>query len=122
MDDEEMVRSVVSKMLKSIGYEICTATDGAEAIELYKKAAESGTSFDAVVMDLTIPGGMGGKEGIQRLLEIDPECKAIVSSGYSTDPVMADFKKYGFKGAVVKPYKLKELSEEVHKVIAEKEK
>jgi PAS domain S-box-containing protein len=117
MDDEEMVRSVVSKMLKSIGYEICTATDGAEAIELYKKAAESGTPFDAVVMDLTIPGGMGAKEAIQRLLEIDPECKAIVSSGYSDDQVMSNYRQYGFRNVLKKPYRMGEMREVIHSVI-----
>lgn len=110
MDDEEMVRLVARTMLKRIGYEVESATDGAEAIELYKKAKESGQPFDAVIMDLTVPGGIGGKEAIKRILDVDPEVKAIVSSGYFNDPVMADFKRYGFCGVVAKPYTIGELS------------
>ncbi len=117
MDDEEIVRDVAGEMLKSIGYEVEFAVDGEESIDLYKKAKESGQPFDAVIMDLTIPGGMGGKEAIKRLTIIDPEVKAIVSSGYSNDPIMADYKGYGFSGVIVKPYKIKELSEELNKVI-----
>jgi DNA-binding NarL/FixJ family response regulator len=81
-----------------------------------------GQPFDVVIMDLTIPGGMGGKEAIKKLLEIDPKVKAIVSSGYSTDPVMADFRSYGFSGVAVKPYNIEELSEILDKVIKEKDK
>lgn len=110
MDDEEMIRLVARTMLKRIGYEVEFATDGSEAIEMYKKAKEFGHPFDAVIIDLTIPGGMGGKEAIKKLLEINPEVKAIVSSGYSNDPVMADFRKYGFCGVVAKPYTIGELS------------
>jgi CheY-like chemotaxis protein/anti-sigma regulatory factor (Ser/Thr protein kinase) len=111
MDDEEMVRLVARTMLKRIGYEVESANDGAEAIELYKKAKELGQPFDAVIMDLTVPGGMGGKEAIKKILDVDPEVKAIVSSGYFNDPVMADFKRYGFCGVVAKPYTIRELSE-----------
>jgi len=118
MDDEENVRRVAGEMLKSIGYEVSFARDGAEAIELYKKAGKSGKPFDAVVMDLTVPGGMGGKEAIKKLLEIDSEVKAIVSSGYSNDPIMADFKKHGFSGVVAKPYTIEELSKILHRVRA----
>lgn len=117
MDDEEIVRDVVGEMLKSVGYEVEFAQDGAKAIELYKKVKESGESFNAVIMDLTIPGGMGGKEAIKKLLEIDPAVKAIVSSGYSNDQIVTDFRKYGFCGVISKPYKIKELSEVLHKVI-----
>ena len=117
MDDEEIIREIASNMLFSAGYTVTTATDGAEAIELYKKSIESGNPFDAVVIDLTVPGGMGGRETIQRLIEVNPEIKAIVSSGYSNDPVMADFARYGFMGVVAKPYKTKELSEVLHRVI-----
>lgn len=117
MDDEEIVRKVAGKMLEHLGYEVEFAKDGAEAIELYKKAKESGEPFDAVIMDLTIPGGMGGKEAIQRLLEIDPQVKAIVSSGYSNDPIMSNFIEYGFSGVVVKPYKIEDLSKTLHEIM-----
>ncbi len=119
MDDEEIIRKVAGEMIKVLGYEVEFAKDGAEAIELYKKAKESAQPFDAIIMDLTIPGGMGGKETIQELIEIDPETKAIVSSGYSNDPIMADYRKYGFCGVIAKPYKIKELGEILYKVITE---
>ncbi|HJP17692.1 MAG TPA: response regulator [Nitrospinota bacterium] len=115
MDDLEIVKELADLALRRMGYEVELAEDGSKAIELYKKAKESGKPFDAVIMDLTVPGGMGGKEAIQKLLEIDPKAKAIVSSGYSNDPVMADFRKHGFVAFLVKPFKL----EELHKVLAE---
>ena len=118
MDDEKHVRDTAASMLSSIGYEAITAIDGAEAIEIYKEAMSSASPFDAVIMDLTIPGGMGGEETIQRLMEIDPEVKAIVSSGYSNDPILANFREYGFMGFIAKPYKIQKLSEILHGVIA----
>lgn len=117
IDDEKYVRDTMAEMLSSLGYDVTTSLDGAEAIELYKEAGESGNPFDGVIADLTIPGGMGGKETIQKLIEIDPEVKAIVSSGYSNDPIMTDFKKHGFKDIIPKPYKTRELSEVLHRVI-----
>ena len=96
-----------------------STSDGAEAIDLYKKGKESGNPLYVVIVDLTVPGGIGGKEAIKRLLEIDPGVRAIVSSGYSNDPVMSDFKRYGFRGVVVKPYRLKDLAEVVHRVITD---
>ena len=117
MDDEDSIRDAVSQMLRYIGYEVESARDGAEAIELYKRAQGSERPFDAVILDLTIPGGMGGKEAVQKLREIDSQVKAIVSSGYSHDPVMADFKQYGFCGVVVKPYKIEELREVLYNVV-----
>ena len=116
MDDEEIVRNVAGEMLKHLGYAVEFAGDGAEAIELYKKARESDKPFDAVIMDLTVPGGMGGKEAINKLLEIDPHVKVIVSSGYSNDPVLAEFRKYGFTGMVTKPYNIEELSKILDRV------
>ncbi|MBN1228091.1 MAG: PAS domain S-box protein [Deltaproteobacteria bacterium] len=117
MDDEQQLRNVTSRMLEYLGYEVITAKDGTEAIELYRKAQESGQVFDAVIMDLTVPGGMGGLESMQRLLEVDPRIRAVVSSGYSQDPVMADYRTYGFKGVISKPYEVSELSEVLHKIL-----
>jgi len=117
MDDEKMIRDVVGDMLGILGYEAGFAKDGAEAVELYKKAEQSVRPFDAVIMDLTVPGGMGGKEAVRKLAEIDPEVKAIVSSGYSDDPVMADFRKYGFSNVVAKPYNIKELGDALYEVL-----
>ncbi len=118
MDDEDLVRDVLRISLSNLGYDVVCAHEGREAIILYEQALKSGYPFDAVIMDLTIPGGMGGKEAVIRLREIDPGVKAIVSSGYSHDPIMAHFKEYGFSGVVSKPYSLKMLSETVHAVIA----
>lgn len=120
MDDEEMIRDVAGRILARIGYEVESARDGAEAIALYEKARENGRPYDVVIMDLTIPGGMGGKEAVQKLLAIDPGVKAIVSSGYSSDPIMAEYREHGFRGVVAKPYTIKTLSETVRKIISEK--
>jgi len=117
MDDEEFIRKVAGEMLKSLGYSVEFAIDGSEAIELYKKALKSAEPFAAVIMDLTIPGGMGGKEAIRELLKIDPEVKAIVSSGYSNDPIMSDCKKYGFVDFIAKPYKISELGKMLKEII-----
>jgi PAS domain S-box-containing protein len=114
MDDEEMVRLVTGEILGELGYEAAFARDGGEAIECYRNAKESGQPFDAVIMDLTIAGGMGGKDAIRKLLEYDPAAKAIVSSGYSNDPVMANFRKHGFRDVIVKPYKTIDLSRVLH--------
>jgi len=122
MDDEPLLRDIASKMLAKLGYEIACAKDGEEAIGLYKNAKELGQPFDAVVMDLTIPGGMGGKDAITKLLEIDPEAKAVVSSGYSADPVMANFRDYGFSGVIPKPFNHKDLSEILNKLLVSKDK
>jgi PAS domain S-box-containing protein len=120
MDDEEIVRDLAYGILSNIGYKVTIAADGAEAIELYKKAKQFGRPFDAVIMDLTVPGGMGGREATRKLTEIDPEAKVIVSSGYSNDPIMFDFRKHGFSDVIAKPYKVKELSEVLHKVISDR--
>jgi two-component system, cell cycle sensor histidine kinase and response regulator CckA len=118
MDDEDIVRDVLHRSLTHLGYVVVSAHEGNEAIALYEQALKSGQPFDAVIMDLTIPGGMGGKDAVIKLREIDPGVKAIVSSGYSDDPIMARFRDYGFSGVVSKPYTLKALSETVHSVIA----
>ncbi len=109
MDDEAVIRNVVGDMLSHLGYSVAFAGDGSEAIEIYRKAMSSGNSFDGVIMDLTVEGGMGGKEAIQKLRTIDPNVKAVVSSGYSHDPIMSHFRDYGFCGVLDKPYKLSDL-------------
>jgi len=119
MDDELMVQKVTGRMLKQIGYEVEFAKDGQEAIEIYQKARETSRPFAAVIMDLTIPGGMGGKIAVQKLIEIDPLVKAIVSSGYSIDPVMSDYRKYGFRGVIAKPYRYEEMAEVMKQVIGD---
>ncbi|MFH1662734.1 MAG: PAS domain S-box protein, partial [Chloroflexota bacterium] len=118
MDDEETINLLLDKILSDAGYDVTTTKDGAEAIKVYTEAKKSGQPFDAVIMDLTIPGGMGGKEAIKKLLEIDPDVKAIVSSGYSTDPIMANFREYGFSGVVAKPYKTREIEKTLHSILA----
>jgi PAS domain S-box-containing protein len=117
MEDEVSIQKTVSKVLRQIGYEVDVAKDGSEAIEIYKKSKESYKPFDVVIMDLTIRGGMGGKEAIKKLLEIDPDVKAIVSSGYFNDPIMADYKKYGFSGVISKPYEIGELDSLLRSII-----
>ena len=120
MDDEEMIRDVASEMIKRIGYEVELANDGAEVIKIYKKIMEAGQTFDAVIMDLTVPGGMGGTEAMEKLLEVDPDVKSIVSSGYYSDPIMADYKKYGFSAVIAKPYRVRELRRLVRDMLQER--
>ena len=120
MDDEEAIRRLVSEMFINVKYELAYAADGKEAIELYSKAKESGRPFDVVILDLTIPGGVGGKEAIERLLKIDPYVKAIASSGYHNDSIMADYKTCGFKGIISKPFNFQEFIRTVNSVINEK--
>ena len=109
MDDEAMIRKLAGEILRHLGYEAEFAVDGAEAVARYKTSMQTANPFDAVILDLTVRGGMGGKEAIQKLAAIDPNVKGIVSSGYSDDPGMTDFKQYGFSGVVAKPYTVKEL-------------
>lgn len=118
MDDDGEIRDATGEMLSHIGYEVGYARDGAEAVEAYKKAIDSGESFDVVMLDLTVAGGMGGKEAMGKLKEINPAVKAIVLSGYSVHPLMADFKQWGFSEAISKPYEIAELSKVVRKVVA----
>ena len=120
MDDEEAILDMASALLSHFGYRSSVARDGDEAIALYKEAAARNNPFAVIIMDLTIPGGLGGKETISRLHEIDPFVKAVVSSGYSTDPIVANFRQYGFAGILTKPYTATEMSEIIKKVLSEK--
>ena len=117
MDDEEIIREVASQMLGHLGYQVATAWDGREAIALYQQARNEKEPFAAVIMDLTIPGGMGGKETIAKLKAIAPEIRAVVSSGYANDPIMAQYRDYGFAAMVSKPYKIQELSRVLYEVL-----
>ncbi|MBI1747472.1 MAG: PAS domain S-box protein [Acidobacteria bacterium] len=119
VDDEASVRNILGGLLRFLGYEAMFATDGEEAIHQYQAARNSGHTITALIMDLTIPGGMGGKEALQRLLKIDPSVKAIVSSGYSNDPIMAEYRRHGFSGVIVKPYQAEELQAVLHRILSE---
>jgi len=117
MDDDPLIRELAQTVLQYLGYEVETVSDGSECIRSYTIAMSAGRPFAALVMDLTIPGGMGGKETIKKLLEIDPAVRAIVSSGYSSGPEMANYQQHGFRGVVAKPYKIEELAKALNAVI-----
>jgi CheY-like chemotaxis protein len=104
-------------MLKFLGYEVSTASEGTQAVKLYDNSREEGRPFDAVIMDLTIPGGMGGAEAITILRRLDPQIRAIVSSRYSNDPIMANYRDYGFSGVLCKPFSAESMSEVLRQVI-----
>ncbi len=117
MDDEDLIRDVATCLLGFMGYEVDSCADGREAVERFRAAREKNVPFSAVILDLTIPGGMGGKEAASRILDIDPDAVLIVSSGYSDDPVMANFRQYGFSGAVPKPFDTEGLVKELKRLI-----
>jgi len=121
MDDDERIREVAAQILDSIGYEVHTVADGSATLQMYKEATEKGLPYDAVILDLTVPGQMGGKETVGELLKMDPQACVIVSSGYYNDPIMADHEKWGFKGVIPKPYGVKELSETVAGVLKDRD-
>lgn len=118
MDDEETIRHLVTDILTQRGYTVQCAEDGQEALAMYRREMEAtGVPFAAVIMDLTIPGKMGGKECIRKLLEYDPRAKVLVSSGYSSDPIMANYREYGFAGVLAKPFKVTELYQALHDLL-----
>lgn len=117
MDDEDLVRELVGNILTHLGYTVSFSENGDQALEQYAKRLKERRPFDAVILDLTIRGGMGGRETMTKLLDLNPEVKVIVSSGYSQDPVMADHAHFGFKGVVVKPYDMYALSKVLHDVL-----
>ncbi len=117
MDDEEEIRDVLGKMLQHLGFDVDFANDGEQALAYYNQALQKGTPFIAAILDLTIPGGMGGKETLRQIKSHHPDAKVIVSSGYSNDPVMARFSQFGFSGFIAKPYNLLDLSRVLSQIL-----
>ena len=117
MDDEKMVRDIAGRMLSHLGHDFVGTEDGHQAIDAYQQAINKGSHFDLVLMDLTIPGGMGGKEAVTEIRKIDPDAKVIVSSGYANDPVMANYQEYGFSGVIAKPFMMDELNRIIAKLL-----
>ena len=117
MDDEERIRNITGEILTRLGYEAIFSRDGDEAVHIYKESLGTGDPFDAVILDLTVRGGMGGRETIELLLNLDPNVKAIVTSGYLGHPVMSDFKKFGFKGVLPKPYNIIEFGKTIKEIL-----
>jgi PAS domain S-box-containing protein len=117
LDDDEVIRKVAGDILKHLGYRVEFAKDGVEAIKLFESARENTRPFAAVILDLTIPGGMGGKETLAEMLKIDPSVKAVVSSGYANNPIMADYRAHGFSACISKPYTVNELSNVLKNIV-----
>ena len=117
MDDEHYIRDVISQMLAQMGYSVKAVADGSHAIEAYQQSMQNDSPFDVVILDLTVPGKMGGRETIRKLLEIDKNVNAIVASGYSSDSVMSDYRRYGFNAALKKPFTFHELSAAVNQTL-----
>ena len=117
VDDEEAIRALVEFTLSRLGYEVTEAETALDGVNVYREKLEAGERFDAVILDLTLPGGMGGKEALKRLIEIDPTVNAIVSSGYAMDSTMSRYQDFGFRGVIAKPYEAAELGKTVHEVI-----
>lgn len=117
MDDKEIVRDAVCEVLRALGYDAVCTEEGGETLERYRRAREEGAPFDVVVLDLTVARGMGGKETIEKLREIDPAAKIIASSGYPNDPIMLDYRRYGVHAVIIKPYNSSELDEVLTEVL-----
>jgi len=118
MDDEETIRNVMQEMLSALGYSVQCAENGNEAVDLYVRAKDGDHPFDAVILDLTVPGEVGGREAIALLRKVDPAVRAIVASGYSTSPVLANYPDFGFSGIIRKPCRMSEMSSVLHDVLA----
>ena len=120
MDDEEAMLKMARRMIGGMGYDTIFSTHGAQAVEIYRESFQSSEPFDLVILDLTVPGGMGGAKTIPELLKINPDAKVLVSSGYSNDPVMSDYQRYGFCGVLEKPYSSDQMAELLNEIMGEK--
>ncbi len=118
MDDDEMLRAVAASQLEHLGHEVVLVSDGHEAVKRYQESLNTGKEIDIIIMDLTIPGGMGGQKAVQEVLTINPEARVIVASGYSNDPTMANHQEHGFSAAIAKPFDLKELKKVIASVLS----
>jgi CheY-like chemotaxis protein len=118
MDDEDAVRSAVGMLIERMGHEVELAADGREALDIYRRARNQGNSFDVVLMDLTVRGGMGGQEAMEALLGMDPDAKAIVMSGYADNPVVLDPQRHGFRGVLAKPFNSVELKKVIDRAMS----
>ena len=117
MDDEQIILDMTREVMKFLDYDVMFARDGLAAIDLYKKEKAAGVPFDVVILDLSVPSGLGGKETIKQLRKIDPDVKAVVSSGYTDDPAVLDFSDYGFDEKLTKPYKIHDLKNILEQVM-----
>ncbi len=120
MDDEEQIRSIVRRMLEHLGYKVSLASTGEEAVTKMREKKESGQAFSAVIMDLAVPGGMGGAEAVREIRSIDPSVKAVLSSGYGDDPAIRNYRDHGFHGVIPKPFRLEELGKTLERIIDSK--
>jgi two-component system, cell cycle sensor histidine kinase and response regulator CckA len=121
MDDEPAIRRVSAMILERLGYAVVAVSEGSEAVRAFRTAASEGKPFDVVVLDLTIPGGMGGMEALAELRRIDPAVRAIVCSGYSNDAALADYRAHGFMERVAKPYETEDLARAIESVLGQRD-
>ncbi len=117
MDDDDMIGEIVIQMLEYLGFEVVHVKDGLDAVNEYKEQRERDRGFDLVIMDLTVPGGMGGKEAVGEILAIDKHAKVLVSSGYANDPVMVNYKDYGFTGVLAKPFDMSAIQDTIEAIL-----
>ena len=117
MDDELYICELLEDMIGMIGYSTVTTSEGQEAIDVFQDAFLSGKCFDAIIMDLTIPSGMGGKDALEEILKIDPDARSIVASGYSADNIMANYGSFGFTAILQKPFRFDEIADALEEVM-----
>ena len=120
MDDEQVILDVTHEVMKFLGYEVMFAKDGAFAIELFTREKMGGRPFDLVILDLSVPEGMGGKEAFEKIREVDPSVKVVISSGYTSDPMMTDYAKFAIDGILAKPYRIADIKALLEKLIQKK--
>jgi len=117
MDDEQVILDVIHEVLQFLGYDATFARDGAAAIEIYSRERTNGRPFDLVILDLTVPDGMGGKEAFEKLRMVDPKVKVVISSGFTDDPMMAEFAEFGLDGILAKPYRINDIKALLERMI-----